>query len=182
MSNPCINRWGLNTFWHNYWYSDSNYAKNLQIDSISKLLLKTYFTHGIYNKINFFWNLHWFKNTPNLKSNKPLRYYRWRKLAFKVVKAFTTYRFRVKFAERFDTKWTILKWSNFLVINVHWFRPRKTGKRGLTRFKYRPLRLPTAGLRLNPMFKRVSYLLQYSYMKNLIKITKRSLKSLTCIE
>lgn len=182
MSNPCINRWGLNTFWHNYWYSDTRYAKNLQIDAMSKLLLKTYFNHGIYNRINFFWNLRWYKNATDLKITKPLRYYRWRKLAFKVVKAFTTYRFRVRFAERFDTKWTILKWSNFMVINVHWFRPRKTGKRGLTRFKYKPLRLPTAGVQLNVMSKRVSYILQYTYIKNLLNNTHNLLKSLTRIE
>ena len=47
MSNPTINRWGLNLFWYKYWYTDKNYNLNTQIDAAMVYLVHTFLNFGI---------------------------------------------------------------------------------------------------------------------------------------
>lgn len=125
MSNPCINRWGLNAFWHNFWYSDSRYALSLQQDKVFTDLIQTYLAYGSDAQTSAFWNSFWYKTsaipvTPNLKS-----YYRWLTVHNEGLKMTSTYRLRLRGEELFQTRVSILRLSSWWVVNLYWFQPDK---------------------------------------------------------
>ena len=133
MSNPCINRWGLNSFWHHYWYSDSKYALNVHQDKIFITLLQTFLLYGLKTSNNVFWNKHWYKtNTDHNTSNPPLKdYYRWLTIYNETLQTINTYRLRLKSDEHFQTRINILKFNSTVIVNVYWFQPDKKRKKRL---------------------------------------------------
>ena len=77
MSNPTINRLGINQFWYKYWYSDTQYALNLQQDNLFKSLIQGYLDYGLVTKSNFFIHEYWykFKGVKKLRLNSEFRSY-----------------------------------------------------------------------------------------------------------
>lgn len=126
MSNPSINRWGVSTFWHNFWYNDFNYAFILRQDDIFTKLIHIFLIHGINMTYNFFANNYWYlKHFSHLQF---LPYQRW------VTRKSDQTGKEIKFVIRkevdavFLMKLWILRYGNWLIINQYWFRPFK-GKR-----------------------------------------------------
>lgn len=130
MSSPTINRWGSNTFWYHFWYSDSFFSKKIQQDSIFLKLLNTYLFYGLYIKHNLFSNLYWFK-----KKTTTVDYYQYfRNLTVKnaLVQTVSNYRLRKTHKDIFLMKTWILRYDNWLIINFSWFqpsKPKRTNKR-----------------------------------------------------
>ncbi len=54
MSNPSINRWGLNLFWYRYWFNDKNNALVVHQDNVVNKLLLTYLHYGLLFTKNIF--------------------------------------------------------------------------------------------------------------------------------
>jgi len=134
MSNPCINRWGLNSFWHHYWYSDSRYALNVHQDKIFITLLQTFLLYGLRAPTNWFWNKHWYKTSVSSATELPLKdYYRWITIYHENIKSIETYRLRLKSDEHFQTRINVLKFDSTVVVNVYWFQPDKKLKKRLKR-------------------------------------------------
>lgn len=129
MSNPCINRWGLNALWHHYWYSDSKYHLNLQHDSIFLELLKIYLNYGNSFTSLFFWNQFWYKNSTKPARPNMNQFYRWLPTYSELLKTTSTYRYRIVSQERFDTRINVLKFNSWYVINFYWFQPDKGANR-----------------------------------------------------
>ena len=132
MSNPCLNRWGSSTFWSVFWYSDNYYAKNLQQDRIFEKLLNIYLFYGLQTKSTFFLSNYWFYSKPlnsnlSLKSpmENPNNYFRW----FEYHDSGLGKKFkdclREKTTDVYMMKLWILKFVNWIVINVYWFKPIK---------------------------------------------------------
>lgn len=131
MSNPCINRWGMNTFWYNFWYSDNNYASNLHQDTIFIKLINIYLFNGISLPHNIFANFYWYaKHTSKLDFPT---YYRWFTLRRTFVDIQATYSLRHQTDCVFPMKLWILKYGNWLIINLYWFRPLTLKSRGAKR-------------------------------------------------
>ena len=133
MSNPCINRWGLNSFWHHYWYSDSRYALNVHQDKIFVTLLQTFLLFGLNTPANLFWHKHWYKTSSGSSVTAlPLKdYYRWLTIYNETVQTINTYRLRLKSDEHFQTRINVLKFNSTVVVNVYWFQPDKKLKKRL---------------------------------------------------
>ena len=128
MSNPCINRWGLNTFWHNFWYTDFDYAAGHKQDYAFSRLVTTFLFYGIGVSYNIFANTYWYSQAYSLLSQKT--YYRWvtkRDIKYGEKK---TFNLRLEADCVFPMKLWILKYSQWFIINQYWFHPLK---------KYRPL-------------------------------------------
>lgn len=130
MSNPQINRWGSNLIWYNFWYSDRIYDKQVQQDRIFSQLLETYLTYGLESYSNRFGNLYWYKNSKLLIL--PGSYYRYATVRRPVVKIVTILRFRSSLKDQYRMRIWILRYSNWLVINMYWFHPNKNKKRKVT--------------------------------------------------
>ena len=135
MSNPCLNRWGSNTYWSVFWYSDNFYSKNLQHDRLFEKLLNIYLFYGLQTKTTFFLSKYWFyfSNKQALVDRRASvkNYYRWFEhydygLGKKVQDCL-----RIKTADVYMMKFWILKFVNWIVINVYWFKPVK-GQNSLT--------------------------------------------------
>ena len=122
MSNPCINRWGMNTFWYNFWYSDMNYAANVRHDALFSKLLNTFLFNGISIPKNIFANFYWYAKHYR-RLSLPL-YYRWtvgrNAYGYKV-----NYKFRHHHESLFPMRLWILRYGNWMIINFYWFYPRK---------------------------------------------------------
>jgi len=141
MSNPCLNRWGSSIYWSVFWYSDNYYAKNLQQDRIFEKLLNIYLFYGLQTKTTFFLSNYWFYsktfNTTTLTKSlisSPNNYYRW----FEYFDSGLGKKFkdclRIKTNDVYMMKLWILKFVNWIVINVYWFKPIK-GKESDNRYQ-----------------------------------------------
>ena len=135
MSNPCINRWGLNTFWHHNWYSDSRYNLNLRQDKLILELIQTYLTYGSQPTINLFWNPFWYKSKVSPNQPALVDYYRWLTLHSKTVNTTTTYRMRIPSEEIFQTRISVMKFNAWFIINFYWFQPDKDKNKRARRAK-----------------------------------------------
>ena len=126
MSNPCINRWGLNTFWHNFWYSDFDYAYNQKQDKIFSTLIQIFLFNGVNLTYNLFTNRYWyFKNYSELSIKS---YQRWITRKPNQFGEIMRYSLRQEADCVFPMKIWILKYSNWIVINQYWFQPLKRRK------------------------------------------------------
>ena len=137
MSNPCINRWGLNAVWHHFWYSDTSYNINLQHDKLILELIHIYLNYGSNYSSRMFWNPFWYKssNKPSFENFK--HYYRWIPIYSDVLRSTSTYQFRLVSDERFNTRINILKYNSWIILNLYWFQPDKGLKRRLRMAKLR---------------------------------------------
>jgi len=123
MSNPCINRWGINTFWYNFWYSDTKYASNLKQDAIFTRLLNIYLFHGLNIPMNIFANTYWYAK--NFKKLNLPSYFRWFTMRNNITGLKANYLLRQTTDCIFPMRIWILKYSNWIVINLYWFKPFK---------------------------------------------------------
>jgi len=125
MSNPCINRWGLNTFWHHFWYSDSRYALNLQQDQVFTDLIQTYLTYGTVTHSAFFHSTFWYKTSAKAATNDLKPYYRWAVTKGEEEHETMTARLRLASSETFQTRVSVLRFSSWFIVNLYWFQPDK---------------------------------------------------------
>lgn len=124
MSSPCLNRWGMNTFWHNFWFNDFEYAINLRQDKAFETLVNTFIFYGVTLSKNIFANLYWyahfFKNL-NFKN-----YHRWQSFTASYKNAVTEYYTVRREADcLFPMKIWIFKYAHWVIINQYWFNPFK---------------------------------------------------------
>lgn len=125
MSNPCINRWGLNAFWHNYWYSDSRYSLYLQQDKLFTTLVQLYLAYGTSYGSTFFRRAFWYKTATPTPQTKLEIYYRWITTRGREAHEVATARLRLSTAENFQTRVSVLRLNSWFVINIYWFQPDK---------------------------------------------------------
>lgn len=123
MSNPCINRWGLNTFWHNFWYTDFNYSYNYRQDQIFSQLVNIYIFYGVNLTYNIFANLYWYAKQYKHLSIKT--YQRWIVRKPNQFGEIMQYSLRQEADCVFPMKIWILKYSHWVIINQYWFHPLK---------------------------------------------------------
>ena len=67
MSNPSINRWGLNLFWYRFWYNDKINSLIINQDNIINKLILIYTHFGLLHNKNLFFNKYWFFNSSNIE-------------------------------------------------------------------------------------------------------------------
>ena len=133
MSNPCVNRWGLNSFWQHYWYSDSCYALNVRQDKVFIDLVQTYVTYGSGTPVNTFWNKYWYKTQQPNKPHSPNTYYKWITVTNQSTGELYQHRFRLEGEELFHTRVSILRFDSWILLNLYWFQPDKRRKRRAAR-------------------------------------------------
>ena len=127
VSNPSINRWGLNTLWHRFWFKDWGYSSCVNQDRNLSQLIETYLLHGLETPRNFFSNPYWYQ-TSNVQIKRPT-YFRWILTKNKTLGFRTTYRLRVHTTDFYPMKIWILRYSRWLIVNLYWFQPNKYKKR-----------------------------------------------------
>lgn len=135
MSNPCVNRWGLNTFWHHFWYSDNRYALYLRQDDAILRAIQLYILFGWDEPGKLFWNNYWFKASAAPQPRDIGKYHRWITVVGNEEGDISTYQFRLTGPEIFQTQIHVLRFNNWFLINFYWFQPDKRKKKRKKRFK-----------------------------------------------
>lgn len=129
MSNPGINRWGLNLFWYRLWYTDKNNALTNHQDSLINQLILTYVHYGVLHYKNFFINKYWYFNFYNSFSNyeniRVIKYFRIVEYKNRTTNEHKLYKIRIKIKNLYFSKIWILRYQNWLLINFYFFQPTK---------------------------------------------------------
>ena len=131
MSNPTITRLGINQFWYKHWYADTSHAQNVQQDILFTLLVKLYLNYGLQIKSNIFVHEYWYKfrNIKKIRLHQEFRSYNtfFRRFYYSndVVSIEHTFLLRNKTPEYFPMNIWFLKFTNWIIISVNWFKPLK---------------------------------------------------------
>lgn len=127
MSNPLINRWGLNLFWYRFWFNDKNYHFTLHQDTLINKLVYIYLNYGVLFPINIFINKYWFKDNQTKISwnTHNSKYYRIMGFKNLISKEMNYYKERTKLTGIYQSKIWILKYQHWIVINFYCFTPLK---------------------------------------------------------
>jgi hypothetical protein len=132
MSNPTINRWGLNLFWYRLWYNDKNNALIIHQDNLINKLILIYIHYGLLINTNFFVNKYWYLNykiTYNaLNENWNLKYFRIVEYKNRVSNEEKSYKIRNKLKNIYYSKIWILRYQNWLMVNFYCFQPLTSKK------------------------------------------------------
>lgn len=141
MSNPLINRWGLNLFWYNFWYVDKHRHTQVNLDYLVRKLIHVYLNCGLLFKKNIFLNNYRYLSinsqqfdVNSLTSHHNLKYVRSLEHKNKITEKITVFYNRIKATKNlYTTKIWILKYHNFYIINFYSFQPLK--KKGTSKKK-----------------------------------------------
>lgn len=141
MSNPSINRWGLNLFWYCYWFTDKNYYLNLQQDTLILKLIYIFLNYGTLFPKNIFKNKYWFFNKFNFDNyfnSHNTKYYRIVNFKNATMGIDSCYHDRIGLKNIYYGKIWILKFQNWLIVNYYCFQPIKKKKLTANLFKKSP--------------------------------------------
>jgi len=129
MSNPSINRWGMNLFWYKLWYTDKNYALTLHQDKIFTELVYIFLHYGLLYPSNPFSHKFWYLKDSRKKNNyyndHSTKYYRimnFKNIAMGIDAQYTV---RIKIRNTYTTKIWLFRFQNWVIINFYCFQPPK---------------------------------------------------------
>ncbi len=130
ISNPSINRWGLNLFWYRYWYSDTKNQTNIQQDYIFNNLISTYVLYGILHPQHLFLNRRWYplplQYFKEYNENYMEKYYRDMEMKDAIENEVIVHRLREKRKNMHLSKLWIFRYQNWIIINFYSFQPIKS--------------------------------------------------------
>ena len=127
MSNPSINRWGLNLFWYKYWFTDKNNALVIHQDNIINKLMLIYLHFGLFFTKNIFFNKYWYNSiwTNNKNNNEAfnLKYFRLVEYKNRILNEYKSYKIRNKVKNIYHSKVWTLRFQKWLIVNFYCFQP-----------------------------------------------------------
>lgn len=169
MSNPSINRWGLNLFWYNFWYNDKISSLIIQQDILLDKFVNIYLQFGFVYDKNIFINKHWFSNynlpyfSINTESN--LKYFRLVEYKNKIINQYKSYKIRNQIKNTYFSKLWILRFQNWLILNIYAFKPLITRNKKLIK-KKKEINLYTNSLiKNNFKINRLKFFFHYFFSK-----------------
>ena len=134
MGYPVVTRIGINQFWYRHWYSDTNFSDNLKQDNAFDKLVFLYLKYGLTFQNNPFFHEYWYR-----KTNKPVRTTKFSEKNIRFFRRFSyqnttlsiehSFLLRNETGEYFPLRTWILKYNNWVIICVQWYKPMK-GKDG----------------------------------------------------
>lgn len=168
MSNPTITRLGKTQFWYKKYYSDFSYTSTYKKYSTFETLLNNYFTYGIFLKNNILMHKFFYKNYVNNNNLQPKNinsslYFRKYYYAHSTLTIEHSYSLRLKTPEFFALRLYILKYNNWIVLSIQWFKPLKNtikSKNLLNIKKSRPV-LTSTKINSTKKLKRTSLLILF---------------------
>lgn len=130
MGYPVITRLGVNQFWYKHWYSDTSYSQNLKQDVLLEYLIHLYLKFGLTFQNNLFIHEYWYRKADkalrtNLFTQKNIKFFRRFFYENTTLTIEHSFFLRNETAEYFPLRTWILKYCNWLIICVHWFKPLK---------------------------------------------------------
>lgn len=179
MSNPTITRLGKTQMWYKNYHSDFKFSSVFKKISTFENILTAYFNYGLFYQSNPYNTYFWYKNS--LRSDKSL-YKNYSSLYFRkffyshnTLTIEHSYFIRQKTLDFFPLRLYILKYGNWIVASIQWFKPIKTIKKSFYNSKNsisnnHTLIFP-ASLNPNRSTKRLTLVLLHylKYTKNIVR-------------
>lgn len=171
MSNPSINRWGLNLFWYRYWFNDKNNALTVNQDNVINKLIISYLHYGLLFKKNIFLNKYWYNiskiNIKKYQYDFNLKYFRLMEYKNKMLNEYKSYKIRNKLKNVYYSKVWTLRFQNWFILNFYCFQPssNKINKK-LIKKKSFDFYLEKSSFSFKPFFYRYKFFLIYFLNKN----------------
>lgn len=133
MGNPVITRLGLNQFWYKHWYSDTLRNLNTRQDYTLETIVSIYLSYGLSFHNNIFFNEYWYKPThqpirTKFRSYEVGTFFRRSYFRNEALTIEHTYLLRNSTVEYFPMRSWIMRYDNWLVFSVQWFKPAKIKK------------------------------------------------------
>lgn len=130
MGHPVITRLGINQFWYKHWYSDLHFSENLKQDNIFEKLVYLYLRFGVTFKNNPFFHEYWYRKTnkairTNLFTEKNIKFFRRFFYENTTLSIEHSFLLRNETGEYFPLRTWILKYCNWVIICVQWYKPMK---------------------------------------------------------
>jgi len=126
MGNPTITRLGKTQFWYKNWYTDKKYSFFLKKINTFEALIKIYFNYGLFFYHNFFYHKFWYKKPPMFNyQTRTNNYFRKHFYSHQTLTIEHSYFIRLKTSEYFPLRLYLLKYNNWLIATVQWFKPFK---------------------------------------------------------
>lgn len=158
MGNPVITRLGRNQFWYKKWFNDWSYSHTFKMVNTFESIITTYLNYGFFFTKNIFFYNYWHKNLLqstnfNLNDTQHLNtYYRRYYYSHKTLSIEHTYLLRVNTPEYFPLRTYFIKYLNWLIVSVQWFKPAKSNNTKIFFRKNNNLRLVTQGISTKKSF------------------------------
>ncbi len=166
MSNPSINRWGLNLFWYRFWYNDKINALTINQDNLINRLILLYTHFGLLHPKNLFFNKYWFfsSDIPSLSSQNEynLKYFRLIEYKNKVLNEYKSYKIRNKIKNLYYSKIWILRYQKWIIVNFYCFQPL-TSKTLKKKLRKKSLDFYLNESKNNPLLTRYRFFLFYFF-------------------
>lgn len=137
ISNPSISRWGINLFWYKYWFQDFYKQLNIQKDIIFETLVYYYIFFGFQFSHNHLKNIRWLSSKHFPKDdfkNFTLQYYREVEISNKYNYDIVLDIFRIKSSDLLHSRFWLMKFQNWIIINFYAFQPNKRNKLSVKKF------------------------------------------------
>jgi hypothetical protein len=131
MGNPVITKLGKNQLWYKKWYTDFSYSSKVKIIKTIEAIIEVYFKYGFFFVKNLFIHDYWYKKFYNIKKfyNKEDHqlnlYFRRYYYSHKTLTIEHTYLLRNSTAEYFPLRLYVLKYLNWFIFSIQWFKPSK---------------------------------------------------------
>jgi len=139
MSNPSINRWGLNLFWYNFWFNDKTVPLITQQNIFINKFIYIYVKFGLLHNKNIFINKYWYKNNKfnynEISDNFSLKYFRLIEYKSKIFNQNKKYKIRNQLKNIYFSKLWILRYQNWLILNLYSYKPINKKKKQLINYK-----------------------------------------------
>ena len=123
ISSPLLNRWGINLFWHHFWYSRRDYNKKVQQDKLLITLINTYLIYGVELGRNPFVSATYHQLT--LPCYNPSLYFRRTSVQSPETPITALKQSRVRYTSFYQARMSILRYGGWLVLVTQWFSPSK---------------------------------------------------------
>lgn len=174
MSHPSINRWGLNLFWYNLWYTDKHYSFWLHQDKLFTMFFSTYVNYGLMYPFNPLLHKYWYSKNiflgPSYENTHNTKYFRTGSFKDTRVNAATLYVTRSNVQHMYVSKVWLLRYGNWFILNFYCFRPRESTL--VVRLKSKKKKKYITSLIFEDhesyrMLQRIKFILSYYYLQRL---------------
>lgn len=132
MSNPGINRWGINLFWYNFWFKDKTRQINIHLDDLINELIYVYIKYGLYSDKSIFLSNYRFLDQKEVmdsyKEEHTLNYFRFGEFKDRVLEETILLKIRIGAKNIYHSKLWIMRYQKWLIINFYCFQPLKKKK------------------------------------------------------
>jgi len=169
LSNPSLNRWGINIVWYRLWYADKIKQLYFQQDRIFEKLIYYYLYYGFTHSAHLFKHQFWFNSnfislTENINHN--LLYERVCELPEKLSGSITQVTLRNKTKDFFCSKIWLLRYHRWIIINFFTFQPikKKRKNKKLTAKSFSTVSVESSlndSVRNQQLFKRLKVFINY---------------------